>query len=78
MKAFFCNKNTQSDCLKKFNSSFTVNKAVKNSIFSCKRRKESFNQQNSDVRYILDGVCELLGFHNKDFLRRSCTEKCHA
>ena len=64
MKAFFCNKTTQSECLRKFNSSFTVNKAVNNSIFSCKRRKESFHLQNADVKYILDGVCELLGYYN--------------
>ena len=31
-----------------------VNKAVNNSIFSCKGRKESFHVQNADVRYILD------------------------
>ena len=57
MKAFFCSKNTKSECLKKFNSSFTVNKAVKNSIFSCKGTKESFHLQNADFRYILDEVC---------------------
>ena len=64
MKAFFCNRNTQSECLKKFNSRFTVNKAVNNSIFSCKRGKESFHLPNADVRYLLDGVCELLGYRN--------------
>ena len=41
-----------------------VNKAVNKSIFSYKRRKESFHLQNAGVRYILDGICELLGYNN--------------